>query len=446
MVSCRSRFAGRAGYRRGPGWQQAFLPASRPFRLGRSDRLEKFYSPPRRRLTVPKPSTYKPPMSRPLPLAPRALVSWLGVLAVLSACTTSHHSSPERPPMIESRDFGAARDGTPVKLFTLRNRHGLIARVTTYGAMLTELHVPDRAGQLADVVLGFDDFAPYLKGHPFFGNTTGRYANRIAGARFALDGTTFTLPANNGPNHIHGGPNGLDKQNWTAESLETAEGPAVRFRHRSPDGTEGYPGNLDLTVTYTLTHRNGLRIDYEATTDKPTVVNLTNHSYFNLKGAGHGDVLDHVLRLHADHYTPADDALIPTGEIRPVAGTPLDFRQPAAIGARWDQLPEKLKGYDHNFVLNGWAPGRLIPCAELHEPASGRRMRVETTEPGVQIYTAIHLGGVTGKGGKSYPRWGGICLETQHFPDSPNKPNFPSTVLRPDQTFRSTTIYSFSAD
>jgi aldose 1-epimerase len=347
---------------------------------------------------------------------------------------------------IESADFGTTRTGETVKLFTLRNRGGDLLKVTTYGAMFTELHVPDRTGNRTDVVLGFDTFEPYLKGHPFFGNTTGRYANRIAGARFTLDGTTYRLAANNGANHIHGGPQGLDKQNWEAETIESSTGPAVRFRHLSPDGAEGYPGNLQLAVTYTLTHDSSLRIDYEATTDKPTVLNLTNHAYFNLEGAGAGEVLDHVLQVHADRYTPGDDALIPTGELRPVEGTPLDFRRPMRLGARWDQLPEKLKGYDHNFVLNDWRPGRLVPCAELHAPATGRRMRVKTTEPGVQIYSAIHLRGVTGKGGKVYQPYGGLCLETQHFPDSPNRPEFPSTVLRPGTTFQSTTIYAFSAD
>ncbi len=347
--------------------------------------------------------------------------------------------------MIESREFGTTREGEVVKLFTLRNRHGAVARVTTYGAMLTELHTPDSQGRLVDIVLGFDDLESYLKGHPFFGNTTGRYANRIAGARFTLDGRTYTLAANNGTNHIHGGLRALDKQNWAGEALETPQGPAVRFRHRSPDGAEGYPGNLDITVTYTLTDNQELRIDYEATTDKPTVINLTNHSYFNLKGAGEGDVLGHILKLYADHYTPADAALIPTGEIRSVAGTPLDFRQPTAIGARWDQLPEALKGYDHNFVLNDWQHGKLVGCADLHEPITGRRLRVRTTEPGVQVYSAIHLRAV-GKQGRKYDPYGGLCLETQHFPDSPNKPQFPSTTLRPGQTFRSTTIYGFSPD
>ncbi len=348
--------------------------------------------------------------------------------------------------MIDTHEFGTTADGAKATLYTLHNKRGASASVSTYGAMLTSLRMPDRDGRFADVVLGFDDGASYLRGHPFFGNTVGRYANRIGGARFVLDGTVYTLAANNGTNHIHGGRVGFDKRNWEAAPLETDAGPAVRFRHHSPDGAEGYPGNLDVTVTYTLTENNELRIDYEAHTDKPTVVNLTNHSYFNLKGAGEGDVLGHVLRLHADRYTPADAGLIPTGQIRSVEGTPLDFRQPTAIGARWDRLPESLKGYDHNFVLNDWQPGRLVDCAEVYEPTTGRRMRVRTTQPGVQLYTAIHLGGVTGRGGKTYGPASALCLETQHFPDSPNKPNFPSTVLRPGETFRSTTIYAFSAE
>ena len=370
-----------------------------------------------------------------------ALLAWSGCSATRP--TPAAAGSPQKT-MIEIVDSDLVHAGAPVKKITLRNRRGAMARLTSYGAMFTELHVPDRTGQLGDVVLGFDDLKVYLAGHPFFGNTTGRYANRIAGAKFTVDGKTYTLAANNGPNHLHGGLKALDKQNWETAAVESAEGPGVRFTHLSPDGAEGYPGNLRLSVTYTLTESNELRIDYEATTDKATVINLTNHAYFNLRGAGEGDVLGHVLKLHADHYTPGDAGLIPTGEIRSVAGTPLDFRTPQAVGARWAQLPESLKGYDHNYVLNDWKPGKLVACAELHDPASGRVMTVRTTEPGVQIYTAIHLRNVTGKGGKVYQPAYGICLETQHFPDSPNKPEFPTVVLRPGETFRSTTIYGFS--
>lgn len=389
-------------------------------------------------------ATYKPGVSRLNTFNARIVA---GVLLAASAWIVGCSTTPKASySMTETSDFGKAKDGSVIKKVTLRNHNGCIARFTSYGAMLIGLEVPDRKGRMADVVLGFDTIDPYLAGHPFFGNTTGRYANRIARGQFTLDGTTYKLAVNNGPNHLHGGLQALDKQNWTTETLETPEGSAVRFRHLSPDGAEGYPGNLHVTVTYTLTADNALRIDYEATTDKATVINLTNHSYFNLKGAGEGDVLGHVLRLHAARYTPGDEGLIPTGEILPVAGTPLDFRTPMAIGARWDLLPASLKGYDHNFVLNDWAPGKLVDCAELYEPASGRRMRVRTTEPGVQVYTAIHLKDVTGKGGKAYNPAGAVCLETQHFPDSPNKPHFPTTVLRPGATFRSTTIYGFSAD
>jgi aldose 1-epimerase len=393
------------------------------------------------RLTDRVPGTYHPFMSRAL-RSVQVMSAWF-LLVWATGCTTMQ-SSPSLP--VEVSEFGTARDGAPIFVYTLRQPSGLSARVTSYGAMLIELHVPDRSGQLADVVLGFDTLEPYLRGHPFFGNTTGRYANRIAGAKFTLDGVDYTLAANNGPNHIHGGRQALDKQNWQAEILDGPDGPAVRFNHRSPDGAEGYPGTLDLAVTYTLTADGELRIDYQATTDKATVLNLTNHSYFNLGGAGSGDVLGHVLQLHADHYTVVDDALIPTGEIRSVEGTPLDFRTPQSIGARWDQLPATLKGYDHNFVLNDWVPGRLVPCAELYEPQSGRRMRVSTTEPGVQVYTAIHLRDVSGKDGLTYGPYGGVCLETQHFPDSPNRPEFPSTVLRPGETFQSTTVFAFSAE
>ena len=348
--------------------------------------------------------------------------------------------------MIQKESVTQLPDGTPIDLYTLRNTNGMEARITNYGGIVVSLTAPDRNGAYEDVVLGFDDVEQYMGPHPYFGAIVGRYGNRIANGRFTLNGETYALAQNNGENALHGGRNGFDKAVWQAEPVTTDEGQALRLTYLSPDGEEGYPGNLSVAVTYTLTDDNALRIDYEATTDKATPVNLTNHSYFNLAGAGSGDVLGHVLKLHADRYTVPDDQLIPTGELRSVEGTPLDFREPTPIGARWDQLPERLKGYDHNFVLNDWEPGRLVPCAELHDPSSGRRMRVLTTEPGVQVYTAIHLRVDHGKGGKSYGPAGGVCLETQHFPDSPNRPEFPSTVLRPGETFRSTTIYAFSAN
>jgi len=340
---------------------------------------------------------------------------------------------------IKSAPFGKAADGRNVELFTLTNDRGITARITSYGCIITELHVPDRKGRPGNVMLGFDDLQRYLAGHPMFGCIVGRFANRIGGARFTLDGVEYRLAANNGPNHIHGGRVGFDKKLWTPEAADAADGPRLTLRYTSADGEEGYPGNLSVTVVYTLTASDELRIDYSATTDKPTILNLTNHGYFNLAGAGSGTVYDQVLTLNADRYTPVDQGLIPTGEIAPVAGTPLDFRKPTPVGARIAQVG---MGYDHNFVINGGG-GELVVCARLEDPASGRGMEVHTTEPGVQLYTGNYLDGrIVGNGG-AYVRHGGLCLETQHYPDSPNKPQFPSTVLRPGQTFRSTTVFRF---
>ena len=335
--------------------------------------------------------------------------------------------------------FGAMPDGTPVHLFTLTNGQGLVAKITNYGTIITELRVPDRHGRLGDVVLGFDNLAQYLQGHPCFGCTVGRVANRIAKGRFTLDGQTCALAINDGPNHLHGGLMGFDKSVWNAEPLA---GAAVKFTHTSPDGDEGYPGNLAVTVAMTLTDDNALRLDYTATTDRATPVNLTNHSYFNL--AGSGDILGHELTLTADRYTPADATLIPTGEIKPVRGTPLDFTEPTPIGARFSQLQTGPTGYDHNYVLNSGG-GRLALAARVVEPKSGRLMEVHTTEPGVQFYTGNFLDGtLIGKGGVVYRQHAGFCLETQHFPDAVNQPQFPSVILRPGQTYRQTTIHQFS--
>ncbi len=343
-------------------------------------------------------------------------------------------------PSVQKSSFGTMLDGTPVELYTLTNAHGLIAKITTYGTIITELHVPDRQGRLGDVVLGFDNLAQYLKGHPHFGCTTGRVANRIARGQFALEGKTYTLAINNGPNHLHGGVKGFDKQVWKAEP---GNGAAVRFDYTSPDGEEGYPGSLEVSVLISLTDANELRIDYTATTDKATPVNLTNHSYFNL--AGGGDVLDHQLMIAADHYTATDDTLIPTGEIKSVRGTPLDFTNPKPIGSRFSQLTTEPKGYDHNYVLNSGGKG-LALSARVYEPRSGRIMEVHTTEPGVQLYTANWLdGSLTGKRGMVYRRHGGVCLETQHFPDSVNQPSFPSVILRPSEVYRQSTVHRFSA-
>jgi aldose 1-epimerase len=336
--------------------------------------------------------------------------------------------------------FGQMPDGTAVDLYTLTNANGLVVKVTNLGTIITELHVPDRKGALGDVVLGFDNLAQYVKGHPCFGCTVGRVANRIAKGRFTLDGKTYTLVINNGPNHLHGGNKGFDKKVWKGEAQA---GAAVKFTCTSPDGEEGYPGTVVASVTMTLTDANELRLDYRATTDRATPINLTNHSYFNL--AGHGDVLRHELMIAADNYTPFDSTQIPTGEIKPVKGTPFDFTTPHAIGARFSQLRTTPPGYDHNFVLNGGGKG-LVLAARLFEPESGRVMEVLTTEPGMQLYTANHLNGsLIGKGGIAYPQYGGACFETEHFPDSINQPAFPSVILRPDQIYRQTTVFKFSA-
>jgi aldose 1-epimerase len=344
---------------------------------------------------------------------------------------------------VHPRPFGRTAAGEDVVLYTLRNGRGVQAEITNYGGIVVALRAPDRRGQVADVALGFDRLDQYLERHPYFGAIIGRYGNRIAGGRFSIDEVEYTLARNNGDNHLHGGVRGFDKAVWQADAAPAADGRIV-LRYRSRDGEEGYPGNLDTTVTYTLTEESELRIEYEATTDKPTVVNLTNHSYFNLAGHGVGDVLGHEVMIDADRFTPVDAGLIPTGELRPVEGTPFDFRTPTPIGARIDAPDEQLKfgrGYDHNFVLNGTA-GQLRLVARVIEPASGRVLEVLTTEPGMQFYTGNFLdGSVRGKGGRPYPRRSGFCLETQHFPDSPNKPQFPSTLLRPGERYQTTTVY-----
>lgn len=334
--------------------------------------------------------------------------------------------------------FGKLPSGKPIDLFTLTNKHGLVAKVTNYGTIITELHVPDRRGRMADVVLGFDNLEQYLKGNPYFGCTVGRFANRIANGRFTLGDKTYRLPINNGPNCLHGGIKGFDKAVWKATPLK---GAAVKFTHSSADGEEGFPGKLDATVIIALTDENELAIDYFARTTKPTHVNLTNHSYFNL--AGRGDIKGHKLTLESDFYTPKDKFDIPTGEIWSVAGTPFDFNKPTAIGSRFKTLGGKPPGYDHNFVLRGGG-GTLMLAARVVEPKSGRTMEVLTTEPGIQLYTANWLdGSLVGKGGWAYQPHEAFCLEAQHYPDSPNKPHFPTTLLRPDQIYRQTTVHRF---
>lgn len=345
---------------------------------------------------------------------------------------------------VTKKMFGKLKDGEAVTLYTLTNKNGAVAKVMTYGAILTELHVPDKNGKMGDVVLGFDNLAAYEKGHPFFGATVGRVANRIAKGRFKLDGKTYKLAINNGPNTLHGGLKGFDKKVWKAEEVKSAAGPAVRFTLHSPDMDEGFPGNLDASVTYTLTDDNAVRLDYTARTDKATYVNLTNHSYFNL--AGDGEVRYHVVQFNADKYTPVDDTMIPTGEIKSVAGTPFDFRKPTAIGARIDDISGNPGGYDHNMVVNHKNGAHsLAHFATVYEPTTGRVMDMWTTEPGVQFYTGNFLdGSLTGKNGVVYNKNFAFCLEAQDFPDAINHPNFPSPILRPGQTYSQTTIYKFS--
>jgi aldose 1-epimerase len=375
------------------------------------------------------------------------LASFLVVLSGVrsAAAGPAAAGDGQRRAGVEKRDFGKTDDGTAVDLYVLTNAKGMTARVMTYGAILTELHVPDRDGKLDDVVLGFDEFRGYLAGHPYFGATVGRVANRIARGRFTLDGKEYRLAINNGPNALHGGRKGFDKVVWQAEPLPSADGIGVRLRYRSPDGEEGYPGYLSVVVTYTLTEDNAVRIDYTATTDRATPVNLTNHSYFNLAGPRAGDILGHELMLTADRYTPTDETLIPTGAIESVHGTPLDFTTPATIGSRLDQLKGEPKGYDHNFVLKGDGKTPTL-AARVHEPKTGRVLEMLTTEPGVQLYTSNFLDGtLKGKGGVVYRKHGAFCLEAQHFPDSVNHPGFPSTILTPGKTYMQTTIYRFSA-
>lgn len=349
---------------------------------------------------------------------------------------------------LKKESFGKLPDGTPVDVYTLTNKNGVEAKITNYGATLTSVKVPDRNGKIDDVELGYDNIDGYLDKNPHLGAIAGRYANRIAKGEFKLGGKTYTLAKNNGPNHLHGGPNGFFKQLWTAKDVSGKDGQAVSFTYLSKDGEENYPGNLTATVTYTLTDKNELKIEYQATTDKETILNLTNHAYFNLAGAGNGDILKHQLKINAKQFTPVDKTLIPTGKLENLAGTPMDFSTLTAIGDRIDSTYEQLvigKGYDHNYVLA--TGGSLTTQAvEAYEPTTGRVMEVFTDQPGVQLYTGNFLDGtITGKGGKSYPRRGGFCLETQHFPDSPNQPSFPTTALKPGDKYQTTTIFKFSA-
>ena len=352
-------------------------------------------------------------------------------------------------PAITKAPFGKTRDGESVDLYTLRNRHGMETKITNYGGIVVSLTAPDRDHKFADVVLGYNDLDSYMNPpFPYFGAIIGRYGNRIAKGRFTLNGVEYKLAVNNGENHLHGGLKGFDRVVWAAQQRTTAAGPALVLSYLSKDGEEGYPGNLRVIVVYTLTNNNELKIDYRASTDKDTVANLTHHSYFNLKGEGNGDILDHRVVLKASRFVPTDAGSIPTGELKSVAGTPFDFLTANAIGARINQDDQQLKfgnGYDHTWVING-RHGVLRQAASVYEASTGRVMEVWTTEPGVQFYTGNFLDGSRpGKSGQPYPRRSGFCLETQHYPDSPNRPNFPTTTLRKGATYRATTIYRFSA-
>jgi aldose 1-epimerase len=370
-------------------------------------------------------------------------------LGLLTACLTGCESmSNPSKGTITKAAFGKTPEGQPVELYTLRNSKGMEATIMTYGGIVTSLNVLDKNGKFDDIVLGYDNLGGYLTNSPYFGALIGRYGNRIAGGKFSLDGVEYTLAKNNGPNHLHGGVKGFDKVVWADDEAEVGEhGPKLELTYLSKDGEEGYPGNLKIEATYTLTEDNELKIKFKATTDKDTVCNLTHHSYFNL--AGGGDVLGHIVQINADKFTPVDSGLIPTGELMPVAGTPFDFRTPTAIGAHINETNnEQIKfagGYDDNWVLNKKSAGELSLAASVSEPTSGITMEVFTTSPGLQFYTGNFLDGtITGKGGRVYQLRDAFCMEPQCFPDSPNHPAFPTTELKPGETYKNTIIYKFS--
>jgi aldose 1-epimerase len=371
------------------------------------------------------------------------LAGWLFIHAVAEPRFAAAQSQ------IHMENFGTTPGGKPAQLYTLKNSHGMQVQLTNFGAIAVSIVVPDKRGRFADVVLGFDDLKGYLENKPYFGATVGRYANRIANGTFTLDSKKYSLAVNNGPNSLHGGLKGFNKVVWEGASLEKPGTQGVVFTYLSKDGEEGYPGNLKTSVTYTLNDANELTIAFEAVTDKPTPVNLTNHSYFNLAGEGNGDILKHVLTLTADRFTPVDKNLIPTGEVVPVKGTPLDFTKPTVVGARINDSYQQMLfggGYDHNFVLDG--DGETLKlAARISEPTSGRILEVLTTEPAIQFYSGNFLDGtVVGKHGHAYQRRSAFSLETQHYPDSPNHTAFPSTILKPGKTLHSQTVFRFSAE
>jgi aldose 1-epimerase len=372
---------------------------------------------------------------------PRAIRFVLLVMLCAAPAAWAEPASTPATGSVTSKPFGRTSEGQLVRLYTLTNTNGVRVSIMDYGATIVKIFAPDRNGKLDDIVLGFDKFSPYLHLKTYFGATIGRYGNRIARGQFQIGKTLYQLPRNDGPNSLHGGFRGFDKRMWKVEPVES-DVPAVRFSRLSPDGEEGYPGNLFVSVTFSLNDDNELRISYEATTDKVTIINLTNHSYFNLGGGG--TILNHILTLHADAFTPVDATLIPTGEIRPVAGTPWDFLNPTPIGLHLRQTGGKPVGYDHNFVLQKGFFSKWSLAAEVYEPRSGRTLSVSTDQPGVQFYTGNFLDGtLTGAGGGVYRQYTGFCLETQHFPDSPNHDNFPSAILAPGDTYKTSTVYAF---
>jgi aldose 1-epimerase len=388
-------------------------------------------------------------MRRPRRLAVRLMT--VGVLVAACGSGTGPQSQSAATPIgkaaVTRALFGQLPDGSAVDVFTLTSASGMEVRTIPYGAIIVSIKVPDRNRRFEDVVLGFDKLDDYVTRRTFFGAVVGRYGNRIANGRFTLDGKAYQLATNNGPNHLHGGVKGFDKLLWNAESFDRDGNSGVVYTLTSPDGDEGYPGTLKVRITYTLTTASELSVEYDATTDQPTPINLTQHSFFNLAGEGGGDILGHRLTIEADRFTPVDKTLIPTGELAPVAGTPFDFRQATPIGARIAADHEQLRngtGYDHNWVLNRTQAG-LVPAAHLEDPASGRTLDVSTTEPGMQFYSGNFLDGtVTGKSGHVYKQRDGLCLETQHFPDSPNHSNFPSPILRPGERYQSKTVFAFA--